>query len=205
MSWKILGTKILIVVSLAMAQQKGLAQNNSYVESIKAYQSSYVNNHEVVKPPDRKFIRFYPISSAYRVKANFRRIIDRRGFYMVTATGVHQKFYKYGLLSFRVKGVPAHLYVYQSDDLLKQPKLKDYLFVPFGDATSGVTSYGGGRYLDFRVSDIKNGILWIDFNKAYNPYCAYTTGYDCPLPPKENLLSLPIRAGEENYGKPVHH
>jgi uncharacterized protein (DUF1684 family) len=76
--------------------------------------------------------------------------------------------------------------------------------VPFGDATSGFESYGGGRYLDFTISDIKNNFLPIDFNKAYNPYCAYTAGYSCPIPPKENLLNASISAGEKNYGKPVH-
>lgn len=180
------------------------AQNGSYIHSIRVYQSDYINHHEVVSPQNRKYIRFYPINEAYRVKAAFTRIKDFHGFFMVTGTGVRQKFYKYGVLKFKLKGAPAHLFVYQSDDLLKKPGLKDYLFVPFGDATSGLTSYGGGRYLDFRISDIKNGYLLIDFNKAYNPYCAYTTGYDCPLPPKENLMLLPVPAGEMNYGKPVH-
>jgi uncharacterized protein (DUF1684 family) len=96
------------------------------------------------------------------------------------------------------------LYIYQSEALMQQEKYKDYLFVPFGDATSGFTSYGGGRYMDFRLQDIKNNQLIIDFNKAYNPYCAYTTGYNCPIPPKENLLTVAIPAGEKNYGKPFH-
>jgi uncharacterized protein (DUF1684 family) len=197
-------TCILLAAYLVLVDPNVLAQKYSYRESIEKYQSDYINNHEVVKPPDRKFIKFYPIDPSFKVKSVFKRIRDTKGFYMVTATGVRQKFYKYGLLTFRIKGKPVHLYIYQSDDLLKQPKLKDYLFVPFGDATSGITSYGGGRYLDFTISDIKDGFLEIDFNKAYNPYCAYTSGYDCPLPPKENLLSIPIRAGEENYGKPIH-
>ena len=87
---------------------------------------------------------------------------------------------------------------------MQQEKYKDYLFIPFGDATSGLTSYGGGRYMDFTLADIKDNTLVIDFNKAYNPYCAYTIGYNCPIPPKENLLTEAINAGEKNYGKPVH-
>ena len=123
---------------------------------------------------------------------------------MNTASGKRQHYFKYGVLTFSVNQAVAHLYVYQSESLLRQPDLKDYLFVPFGDATSGFSTYGGGRYLDFRLGDIRHGELLIDFNKAYNPYCAYTTGYDCPLPPKENLLTISIAAGEQNYGKPVH-
>jgi uncharacterized protein (DUF1684 family) len=87
---------------------------------------------------------------------------------------------------------------------MKQEKLREYLFVPFGDATSGFESYGGGRYIEFYISDIKNNKVIIDFNKAYNPYCAYTTGYNCPIPPAENLLTVAIPAGEKNYGKKIH-
>ena len=87
---------------------------------------------------------------------------------------------------------------------MKQEKLREYLFVPFGDATSGFESYGGGRYIEFYISDIKNNKVIIDFNKAYNPYCAYTTGYNCPIPPTENMLTVAITAGEKNYDKKIH-
>jgi uncharacterized protein len=180
------------------------AQKKSYRELIEQYQQNYINYHEVVKPPDRKYIRFYPINEAYRVTAHFQRIVDYKGFDMVTADGAHQKYYKYGLLTFTINGAKAHLYIYQSDDLLHQAKFQDYLFVPFGDATSGYDSYGGGRYLDFRIGEIKDGTLLMDFNKAYNPYCAYSEGYECPLPPRENILSIPIKAGEMKFAKPLH-
>ncbi len=78
---------------------------------------------------------------------------------------------------------------------------KNYLFLPFTDLTSGNRSYGGGRYLDFLMEDIKSNTLIIDFNKAYNPYCAYTTGYNCPIPPRENDLPVAIPAGEMEYSK----
>jgi uncharacterized protein (DUF1684 family) len=71
----------------------------------------------------------------------------------------------------------------------------------FTDGTSGNESYDVGRYLDFRMSDIKNNKIVIDFNKAYNPYCAYEKGYNCPIPPKENNVSMPIRAGEKKFNK----
>ena len=87
---------------------------------------------------------------------------------------------------------------------MQQEKRIYYLFVPLGDATSGFESYGGGRYMVFFIPDIKNNKVVLDFNKAYNPYCAYTTGYNCPIPPIENLLKVAITAGEKNYGKQVH-
>ena len=81
---------------------------------------------------------------------------------------------------------------------------KDYLFIPFTDATNGNETYEGGRYIDILITDISNNTVVIDFNKAYNPYCCYATGYHCPIPPKENALSVTINAGEKKYTKPVH-
>ena len=190
------------IILLSLCFQNISAQ--TYKDSLLSYQQNYINNHEVVGKDDKKFIHFYPVDESYRVTASFKKTSDSKGFDMNTASGTKQHYFRYGLLTFKLHNSLVHLYVYQSALLMKQAKFKDYLFVPFGDATSGFESYGGGRYLDFTISDIKNNNLVIDFNKAYNPYCAYTTGYDCPIPPKENLLTVPINAGEKNYGKPVH-
>jgi len=192
------------LLTLLSAFQNASAQNKAYKDSLFSFRQSYVNTHEVVGKDDRKYIQFYPVDESLRVMASIERINDIKGFDMSTASGVKQKYFRYGLLTFKVHDSLVHLYIYQSASLMKQKKYKDYLFVPFGDATSGYESYGGGRYLDFTISDIKNNKLLIDFNKAYNPYCAYTTGYNCPIPPKENLLTVAIPAGEKNYGKPVH-
>ncbi len=84
------------------------------------------------------------------------------------------------------------------------PKYKDYLVLLFSDATTGKETYEAGRYIDFTTGDIKNNMLVIDFNKAYNPYCAYEKGkYNCPIPPIENKLSIAITAGEKIYDKPL--
>ncbi|MEI9956742.1 MAG: DUF1684 domain-containing protein [Ferruginibacter sp.] len=97
------------------------------------------------------------------------------------------------------------LTVYQSKSLTKNDQYKDYLFIPFTDATSGDESYGSGRYIDILTTDIKNNTVTIDFNKAYNPYCAYTTGYNCPIPPRENYLIVAVKAGEKSFAKPGGH
>ena len=120
---------------------------------------------------------------------------------MKTSANTLQHYFKYGRLNFVLDGKDYHLYVYQSSDLMKTEKYKDYLFVPFTDASTGDESYGSGRYLDFSTTDIKNNTLYLDFNKAYNPSCAYATGFHCPMPPKENLLTVAINAGEKNFGK----
>ena len=176
----------------------------TYRDSILAYQQNYINTHEVVRKGDRKFIQFYPVDENYRINASFKRIIDTTGFDMNTSSGMKKKHFIYGLLTFKLHDSLLHLLVYQSAALMKQEKFKAYLFVPFGDATSGFESYGGGRYMEFYIPDIKNNSVILDFNKAYNPNCAYTTGYNCPIPPIENLLKVPVTVGEKNYGKPVH-
>jgi uncharacterized protein (DUF1684 family) len=82
------------------------------------------------------------------------------------------------------------------------PEYKDHLFLPFTDLTSGEETYTAGRYIDLSFEDIIDNKVVIDFNKAYNPYCAYVSGkYNCPIPPRENTLSVAILAGEKNYGK----
>jgi uncharacterized protein len=195
------GLPVLLVISFI---QTTIAQKNTFKDSLISYQQNYINTHEVVGKNNRKYIQFYPIDETYRVTASFKRIIDTLGFEMNTSSGMKKKYFTYGTLSFSLHDSLLQLFVYQSLSLMQQEKYKDYLIVPFGDATSGFTSYGGGRYLEFYISDIKDGQVVLDFNKAYNPYCAYASGYNCPIPPKENLLSVPVNAGEKNYGKPIH-
>ncbi len=189
----------VFICSCAVAQPR-----TGYRDSLLAYQQNYIDTHDVVKNDDRKYIHFYPIDERYRLVASFKRIVDTTGIYMATSSGSRQKFFIYGLLTCRLRDTVIHLYVYQSPELAKQEKLKDYLFVPFEDATSGFESYGGGRYVEFYIYDIQNDKVTIDFNKAYNPYCAYAAGYNCPVPPKDNFLTVAIYAGEKNYGKPMH-
>jgi uncharacterized protein (DUF1684 family) len=140
MTKKLFFILFVLFVHIASAQK-------TYKDSIIIYQQNYINTHEVVGKDDRKFILFYPIDKSYRAIASFKRIIDTIGFDMNTSSGMKKKHFKYGLLTFKLHDSLLHLFVYQSAALMKQKKLKDYLFVPFGDATSGFESYGGGRYL----------------------------------------------------------
>ena len=85
------------------------------------------------------------------------------------------------------------LYAYQNVVYSQKEEYKDHLFLPFTDKTNGFESYGGGRYIDLRIPATDS--LLLDFNQSYNPYCAYTTGYNCPIPPKENALPIKIEVG----------
>ncbi|TNF44645.1 MAG: DUF1684 domain-containing protein, partial [Cytophagales bacterium] len=100
-----------------------------------------------------------------------------------------------GALPFTIDGTEYALQVYAPKDTSDG----NYWFIPFTDATSGGETYGGGRYLD--IDDVSSDTVFVDFNYAYNPYCAYNPDYACPLPPKENLLTISIEAGEKNYDK----
>ena len=193
--------RIFYLVLFIFIAGVGVAQNDPYKKNIVAWQQNYMAKHEVVKGKDRKYFRFFPIDPTYFVSADFETVRDTVGFQMRTSAGTEQHFFKYGTLKFSVGGIACRLFVYQSEDLMKTPKYKDYLFVPFTDKTTGKESYASGRYLEFYSSDIQGNKFKLDFNGAYNPYCAYASGYHCPIPPKENSLPVAIRAGEMKFGK----
>jgi uncharacterized protein (DUF1684 family) len=174
----------------------------SYVDSLKKYQQDYVKGHDVVKGNDKQAMHFFPVNANYRVNARFERTEDSPWFGMKTS-GTKIKAHRiYGVLHFAIHDTVVKLNAYQSEELMKMPEYTDYLFLPFTDATSGEESYTNGRYIDLRVNDIVNDHYTIDFNKAYNPYCAYVSGkYNCPIPPPENTLPVAIRAGEMVFTK----
>lgn len=117
---------------------------------------------------------------------------------------IHQAI-RYALIKFNLHGKKYELFAYQLAFLMNNDKHKEDFFIPFTDSTSGIDSYGGGKYIDFIIGDIiPDNKLLIDFNKSYNPYCAFRSGYNCPIPPKENDLSAEIKAGEMNFGKSKH-
>jgi len=138
---------------------------------------------------------FYPTRYAYVVQAQLLRDSTSQPFAMETSTARRPLYRKYGELRFVLNGQAQRLSVYQSVDLLKRPGFEDYLFVPFTDLTNGHGSYGGGRYLDLRIPPAGSSGLTLDFNRAYNPSCAYNHSYSCPVPPAENRLAATIPAG----------
>jgi uncharacterized protein (DUF1684 family) len=144
-----------------------------------------------------KSLDFYPINQKFIVEAKFIRTKKEKVFKMKTSTSRLPEYKKYGELHFTIDGVDCKLNVYQNIDLNKKPGFDDYLFLPFSDLTSGKETYIGGRYVDLRI---QKGTTWeIDFNKAYNPYCAYNHEYSCPIVPLENDLNVAILAGVKKF------
>ncbi|MCT4172961.1 DUF1684 domain-containing protein [Elizabethkingia anophelis] len=143
---------------------------------------------------DFKSILFFDIDLKYNVKAKLVPTKDAEVFELPTSSGKTKKYKEYGTVTFSLEGQQYSLKVYQSQDLIKKPGFKDHLFLPFRDATNEKETYGGGRYIDLKIPKKDN--LIIDFNKAYNPYCAYNAfDYNCPIVPIENKLPVEIRAG----------
>jgi uncharacterized protein (DUF1684 family) len=198
--------KNLTLILLLLLGKVVFAQTNAsaYTDSLQAFQKNYINTHEVVKGEDRKYLHFFAPDESYKVMASFEKIYDAQGFSMPTSTTKMQQYYRYGKVSFKINSRLCQLFIYQSKDLMLTKEYANYLFIPFTDATNGGETYEGGRYIDLTTADIVNNTILIDFNKAYNPYCCYVSGYSCPVPPKENALEVSIQAGEKKYTKPVH-
>ncbi len=148
---------------------------------------------------DFEGLDFFKYDSTYVVEALFTKTPNEKSFKMKTTTDRRPEYVKYGVLEFFLKDEIFHLNVYQNQDLMKEDGYEDYLFLPFSDETNGIESYGGGRYIDLRIP--KTDKIIIDFNSAYNPYCAYNHKYSCPIVPRENYLKTRIEAGVKAFKK----
>jgi uncharacterized protein len=132
-------------------------------------------------------LAYFPIDEAYAVPAQLTPIAKPVRLQMPTSTGKLRPTARIGTLEFTFKGQPFKLAAFLEDG-------SQQLFVPFSDLTSGTETYQAGRYMN--LDPTPTGIYTVDFNVAYHPYCYYNPEFDCPLPPAENRLPLPIRAGE---------
>lgn len=141
-----------------------------------------------------KKLHFFKFNPALCVQASFTPTPDEAQFDMPTSSTKVKKFIKVGVLSFDYKGQPLQISVYKNLNLPPgHPEYENLLFIPFKDLTSGESTYGGGRYID--IEGPLSETVTLDFNQCYNPYCAYSTGWSCPIPPAENNLPIAVKAG----------
>ncbi|MDX1271293.1 DUF1684 domain-containing protein [Bizionia paragorgiae] len=153
-----------------------------------------------LKAKDRKSFKsldFFKYNDEYVVTATLKRTPESQYFDMKTTTDRLTKSRVYGVLTFQLKGKTFKLNVYQDKDLLTTEGFENYLFLPFLDHTNGETTYGAGRYIDLEIPE--GDTITIDFNSAYNPYCAYDEKYSCPIVPNENYLATEIEAGVKKF------
>jgi uncharacterized protein (DUF1684 family) len=133
-------------------------------------------------------LNYFPENPALRLIILVEEFADQAAIVMQTSTGDVREYTRYGRLRFSVDGQDVELTLYADGDAY---------FLPFADALAGVETYGAGRYLE--PEPVDDGQFVVDFNLAYNPYCAYNDDWSCPITPRENRLAVTIRAGEKIY------
>lgn len=188
----------LLLSSTLWAQENKEQTSKEYQEELNA--SFKDSLYSPLTDEDRQSFEgldFFPIDEKYTVKAKFVKAKRQKPFEMQTTTARKPKYIKFGELHFTMDGKELVLTVYKNIDLSKRKGFKDYLFLPFLDETNGIETYGGGRYLDMKIPTSDKVI--IDFNKAYNPYCAYNHEYSCPIVPLENELAIEVKAGVKKF------
>jgi uncharacterized protein (DUF1684 family) len=185
-----------VVLLLVLAAACG--RELTYEEEIagwRATKDEFMRESAESPVPDAERARFAPlpyfaISQDYRIPAALQVVPTGDVIEMSTSTGLRRRMRRIGTLEFTLKGESLTLtaFVDASENDLRR------LFVPFGDLTNGTETYPGGRYLD--LDRTATNIYDLDFNRAYHPFCLFNPKYDCPVPPRENRLKVPVRAGE---------
>lgn len=187
----------ITMLSCAQDKQPILGETEWQKEMNAEYKDASTSPLKEKDRSDFKSLDFFKFDSTYVVTATLKRTPNTEWFKMKTTTSRESEERIFGILTFQLKGKTFSLNVYQGKELMKDEDYKDYLFLPFLDNTNGDTTYGGGRYIDLRIPE--GDTLEIDFNKAYNPYCAYNARYSCPIVPRENYLDTNIEAGVKKF------
>jgi uncharacterized protein len=194
--WIAGGAAVAVVVAVSLMGGPDREAYAREVEERRAEKLKFLKNSS-----ESPFVQFkvplgelswYPVDMDYRVTAKVERMETAQYQVVRKSDGSTERYLRYAWLSFKWQGEQQKLLV------LKRP-FGPGLFLAFADATSGDTTYGGGRYLD--LLELKGDRVTLDFNLAYNPYCAYVAEYQCPFPPAENVLKIKVEAGEMDYGK----
>lgn len=185
------------------------AQEQDWIDDIQHYRDSVDQvfgdpELSILKPKaveSFKGIDYYAIQSEFKVIASFAKVDSSDYFQMKTTTDRLPEYRVFGTLRFQLGGRKHEIPVYQNRELVKRKGYEDFLFLPFTDETNYEGTYPGGRYLDISSGDIVNGKVELDFNRCYNPYCAYNDRYSCPIPPSENHISVRVEAGVKYHAK----
>lgn len=200
MNKKILLLAIAVgLVAIVVYTIQGSSENTEgYIEEMEALR---IEKNEELKTSEEspltdeqketfESLSYFPVAEKYKVSAEFHQNNREQIVKMAITDGSQREYFVYGDAHFHLEGKELDLVVYKP-----VKSSEDYLFIPFYDETSADLTYGGGRYVEPELID--GGKLEIDFNTAYNPYCAYNHTYKCPIPPQENNLRVSILAGEK--------
>jgi uncharacterized protein (DUF1684 family) len=163
------------------------------LDDFREEKNAFFKNHPqspLTREQKRAFtgLNYFPENPELRLRVAVEPLATKETVQMQTSTGDVQTYQKYGRFKFAVEGQEAELTVYASEN---------GLFLPFADALAGTETYGAGRYLE--PEGLEGEKFLVDFNLAYNPYCAYNDKWSCPIPPRENRLLVAVRAGEKMF------
>jgi len=200
----------ILVLLICTLQASAQTDSTKAVEEIVAFQTKLNEEYKTVgESPLRgedfdlfKGHDFFPINLAFRVQAKLEVTQNTPFFGMKTTSSKLSQERVYGYVTFTLNNTEVRLPVYQSKDLMRTTEYADYLFFNFTDETNGEQTYSGGRYIDLRIPK-EGDVITIDFNMAYNPYCAYSAGYSCPLVPAENHIAMEVLAGVRYHQKKI--
>lgn len=215
-NWRSLWLTVMIggAVEAALLSSGGCSrpENESRAESTSPIPQERRDKDEFFKtspdspiPPENRSsfrgLAYYDIDDGLRFLVKLNRFPSPQTLRIGTNTGEMRSALRYGYFEFAVAGQLCRLQVYRLEEDSDRGMAR--LFIPFRDATSGLETYGSGRYLDFNENT--SGNYDLDFNRAYNPYCVYEDKFSCPVPPAENTLAVSIRAGEKIYPLAQNH
>ena len=188
---------VILAVSLAACSSKPPEEPKDYPARIASERATKdagfaAGDDPIPKASHAQFLplAYFPIDPEYNVPGVLKPIDDKTIVEMPTSTGANRKMRRVGSLEFTLKGQPMKLTAF--NEVGTDP---GSLFIAFSDLTSGTETYAAGRFMDLARNG--TGIYEVDFNRAYIPYCYYNPTYECPYPPRENRLTIPIRAGEK--------
>lgn len=165
------------------------------------YKADFKKNERAPLQTDEELalMDFFEADEGFKCACEINKSEEQPIVTMATYAGKKKDFKVYGNAKCKARDGNFEIILYTHAQYANHPIYSKQLFLPFKDLTSGETTYGGGRYIDLSTDDIKNGILTIDFNHCYNPWCVYASGYSCPIPPQENDIPIAITAGEKMY------
>jgi len=197
--------RLIILVAAALLQYACTSSPQTESEKALLFQKTlnkeFANKDTSPLVPDAlknfKELDFFPVNERFIIEAQFTRTPDEVPFEMPTTTERKPIYVKYGEATFLLNGKEQKLDLFQDINLRNQKECEKHLFLPFTDLTSGVSTYGGGRYIDLEIPE--GEVIVLNFNLAYNPYCVYNPKFSCPIPPEQNYINAEINAGIKDY------
>lgn len=191
---------VLMVLSACSTTKRTNNYQNELNTYREQYKSGFLNDpRSPLTKEDLPYLAFYEADVNLKLTCTCTKAGNAKPFEMPTYSGVTRTYILHSVATCPYQGQMLTLELYKNIHQPINPLYKNNLFLPFKDETNGDDTYGGGRYINLMVTDIVDDKIIIDFNKAYNPWCAFSDGFNCPIPPKANHLPVAVKAGEKMF------